>query len=937
MRRLGWVVAVVLVAGGAGAEGLYTQPVLRVETGGHTATIWALSVDAAGRYALTVSPDKTARVWRVADGELLRVLRVPIGVGDEGELYAGALSPDGRWAAVGGWTEGEGAFGTWIYLFERASGQLVRRLAGPRDVVTQLSFSADGRRLAATTWAGGAHIYAIPGGERLATAGACTAPSYGVAFTDDGFMQSCRDGRVRAYRRDGTLRAISPTLAGGKPQGVAIGPRGEIAVGFFDAAVVQVLDGRTLEVQRQMAAEAPLGASVSLSSVVWSEHIFGGGRLNYDGGHPLVRWRGAGDERASIRVSDNTVTDLAPLPDGAMGWAAMGAWGVVDASGRSTARAKNATLDPRGATLRLERSGGALHLQGRLLPQALRFDARQGALRADAEPAGLAAPVVEADGLTVHGWKHTRDPKLGGELLSLERYETSRSLSVAPGRDAFALGTDWYVRLFDRTGRTRWKTPTGGIAWAVNHSGDGRWVVAALDDGTLRWYRARDGENLLSLYIHPDLQRWIAWTPGGYYDAAPGAEELLGWHVNRGPDREADFYPAAQYRDRYFCPAMIPAMIEHADEAKALAAVGRRCGRLGPAGLRAMMQAPVVEITAPQNGEVFRGDQVTVRAVVRSPSGLPARVSFAVDGRQVRAAVDAGPAVADGEAVTLSVPMPRRDAKVAVWAETEYAHGVPAVVALRYGGRPPVEARKPNVYVLAVGVGQYEHPDWTDLTFAATDAAKFARRWQGTALYGEVEARVLLDGEATKGAILDGLDWLSARATKDDVAVVYLAGHGRNNLREGGYNFLPHDADPLWAKRTWLPASAYQTTLASLPGKALLFLDTCHAAAGGSMVATRDAHDLTGLINELASAPSGVVVYSATTGRSYAQESAEWGGGAFTWGLVRCMGRPNSSGAVTHQALGSCVADEVNRLTGGDQKVVYEKPPHMTDFPIFVP
>ena len=43
----------------------------------------------------------------------------------------------------------------------------------------------------------------------------------------------------------------------------------------------------------------------------------------------------------------------------------------------------------------------------------------------------------------------------------------------------------------------------------------------------------------------------------------------------------------------------------------------------------------------------------------------------------------------------------------------------------------------------------------------------------------------------------------------------------------------PHDADPERIKSTWLAEVEYRTTLSAIPAKVLLFLDTCHAAAGG--------------------------------------------------------------------------------------------------------
>src|SRR5262252_7345950 len=81
-----------------------TQPLLRLETGTHTSVIKRIATDASGRWAVTASDDKTARVWEVASGRQLAVLRPPQDIGNEGKLYAVALSPDGAVVAVGGYT-----------------------------------------------------------------------------------------------------------------------------------------------------------------------------------------------------------------------------------------------------------------------------------------------------------------------------------------------------------------------------------------------------------------------------------------------------------------------------------------------------------------------------------------------------------------------------------------------------------------------------------------------------------------------------------------------------------------------------------------------------------------------------------------------------------------------------------------------------------------
>ena len=125
------------------------------------------------------------------------------------------------------------------------------------------------------------------------------------------------------------------------------------------------------------------------------------------------------------------------------------------------------------------------------------------------------------------------------------------------------LGADWSLRLFDRNGHEVWPArPVPGVAWHVNVTADGRLIVAAFGDGTIRWFRVSDGEPVLALFIHPDGSRWIAWTPQGYYDASLGADDLIGWHINHGYDRAPDFYPVSQFHDRFYRPDVIQRVLK---------------------------------------------------------------------------------------------------------------------------------------------------------------------------------------------------------------------------------------------------------------------------------------------------------------------------------------------------------------------------------------
>ena len=73
-----------------------TRPILRIETGMHTARVNGVSADAAGHWLASASNDKTARIWDLRSGALVKVIRPPIGDSREGNLGAVAISPGRR-------------------------------------------------------------------------------------------------------------------------------------------------------------------------------------------------------------------------------------------------------------------------------------------------------------------------------------------------------------------------------------------------------------------------------------------------------------------------------------------------------------------------------------------------------------------------------------------------------------------------------------------------------------------------------------------------------------------------------------------------------------------------------------------------------------------------------------------------------------------------
>jgi WD40 repeat protein len=139
-----------LLVPGIVAQGQTVKPYLRIETGGHAGQVNRIAVDAAQRFLVSASNDKTARVWDLNSGKLLKILRPPIGDGLDGALFAVAVSPDGTSVAIGGYTGAPGTDAP-IYIFDRESGEIRQTIARLPDVTFHLAYSQDGRYLCSTS------------------------------------------------------------------------------------------------------------------------------------------------------------------------------------------------------------------------------------------------------------------------------------------------------------------------------------------------------------------------------------------------------------------------------------------------------------------------------------------------------------------------------------------------------------------------------------------------------------------------------------------------------------------------------------------------------------------------------------------------------------------------------------------------------------------
>lgn len=297
-------------------------------------------------------------------------------------------------------------------------------------------------------------------------------------------------------------------------------------------------------------------------------------------------------------------------------------------------------------------------------------------------------------------------------------------------------------------------------------------------------------EPVLSFYVGDDGQ-WIIWHPQGYYDASPGADRLIGWHLNRGPDKSATYFEVQQFRKKLYRPDVIDGILETGSLEGALARVDESQYEKEPTDFRdpeqiAENHPPGVQITYPVDRWATESAAVTVKGEAYSVNGLPVTAVTLLHNGSVAKVfrpteVDQIAMLVEHE-ITLT---PGQNDLVLIAANSKSSSQGEHIVVDLTGQR---SMELPDALVLAIGVSEFPE-SLTQLPHAAADAIAFTSAVQsheGGKLYGKVQTK-LLKGRVSQSEILDGFQWLTDNAKDGDVVMVFAASHGLVDRRDNFY------------------------------------------------------------------------------------------------------------------------------------------------------
>ncbi|MBP9015038.1 MAG: tetratricopeptide repeat protein [Candidatus Atribacteria bacterium] len=882
------------------------EPILRINTDMHTASINSVTIDREwSRFVVTASDDKTIRVWESETGRLLKIIRPPIGDGIDGEITAVAISPEGETIACGSiagvWEETEV-----ITVFNRESGSLLGTITGLPASVTRVQYSPDGKYLAALGAAGsGLCIYNTEDYSLTSK-----DPDYGEEDAlgldwngNNQIVTASLDGTLRLYQiyENGviTLEKKLHLSGSNRPHSVAFSPDGnQVAVGFFDSPRVDVY--AVPDLVYLFSPDCSQIDNGNLPLVAWTRseesiYLYAGGSFHLQDQVSIVRWSDAGrGSAAAIPVTKNTLMALTSVDFSGLVYASNDpAWGSLDSSGRPKIHYPSPLLDFRAAIehFSLSPDGATVEILPFQAPQAFRFSMLERHFLDTGQPmTNSHTPLTQLPDLTVTGWQNEYSPHINGKPVLLKPQERCRSLAISPDGQGVVLGTEWYLRCLDRKGQEKWHFRTPGACWGVNISDDGLKVVAAYGDGTIHWYRLRDGRELLGAFLLPAQNQWVAWTPQGYFDASEGADEFIGWHLNQGKNRAAEFYPAARFFEEFYRPYLIQQIMEKTMTDQEIIEEEKIHP---PVQIESIKKPPLVHILSPQDGQTLDEDTATVTFEVTDQGGGIEEILIYHNGKLFTRITEN----LNQEKVTqtLNLNLLSGDNQIKVKAlNREHTESHPAEIIVHCNEKRLL----PKLYVLAVGINEYDDPQVNDLYAPQYDAEKFVATLmtQQGLLYQEVIPTLLVNQDTTRARVVEAMNTIISQAQEQDVVIFFWGGHG--SARQEGWDpplFYALPADVYVAPRD-VPQLEQDMVTSNLISeffyrvkarKQVTILDTCHSGAAvdiyqrgllGQEQAVRDLYRNVG-----------VVVLASSSATESAYESPLLGAGYFSFSLLYAL------------------------------------------------
>jgi hypothetical protein len=446
---------------------------------------------------------------------------------------------------------------------------------------------------------------------------------------------------------------------------------------------------------------------------------------------------------------------------------------------------------------------------------------------------------------------------------------------------------------------------------------DARYLTQVNSDGAVHVYSCRDAKEVLSGAYVDDVV--ILMSPDGYFEGTEDAAAFIDIAIAGLPGRHV----LSQFARQLRWPDGLAKAVLDGDE------------EIVPPTLAL---PPVLKLAPPTSkaGEV--------RLVAFSPGGLD-YIQLYADGRPIQRVKGSGTVL---EMAVSGVSRPDGPTLTAFAVDRAGIASAPLAVTRP---RKAAQRKSGRLFSLAAGGNRYplfpaecgsDHKSSCDLDHATSDAQRVTQALASSKLYAGKTQAILRNEKASRDAILATLNGFIEKAGAGDTIVAFFAAHG---LVDGdGHRKLKKlrialaSTDPAKLTTTALAFEEVAEHLKRARARVVVLLDVCHAGlADRDRIATND-DAIAQLVTQTGSS---MVVFAASKGRQFSQETTSEKGGRFSVAFDAVITRErrlhdlDGNGAISINELYRGLKAKVVRRSSGKQTPSLSRNLLVGDFNLF--
>ncbi len=240
---------------------------------------------------------------------------------------------------------------------------------------------------------------------------------------------------------------------------------------------------------------------------------------------------------------------------------------------------------------------------------------------------------------------------------------------------------------------------------------------------------------------------------------------------------------------------------------------------------------------------------------------------------------------------------------------------------------PNREIKVKDLHVLAIGIDDYTNDD-LDLTNANKDVQSLVTTLENQKgrMFNEVKTKVISNQEATKANIEDAIRQIKGKAAKDDLVLIYFAGHGAES--GGSFYLKPTDvkSDPSEMEISSIDNRWIMEEISRYSAPTLYFLDASYPSksdANGATVGNANMDAVQNDFGKVIDNDDEIRIFVSSTSSKQKSNVGADKGSLFTVAMLEGLdGKAdlNDNGLVTVEELGDYVSDRVLGQTSWKQK-----------------